>query len=116
MVGAADDQDAVVALQPVDFIEEVAAHGVGDDAVEIFEDEEARRGFAGFGEDLSEGGFGPGIGGEGADVEGWDWGGAVVEGVHHGFDRQGFAVAGGTVEDYSSFPGGLEVSRISLAS
>lgn len=94
MIGAADDQDAVVAREAVDFVQEIGAHGVGDDGVEVLEDEEAGALLAGFCEDGGEGVFGPPGGGEGADVEGWDGVvGQVGEGVHHCFYGNGFAVA-----------------------
>ncbi len=93
MVGRSDHQDAVVVAEAVDFVEEVGADGVGDDAVEVFEDEEAGGRMAGFGEDAAEGVFGAAEAGEGADVEGWGWGGAGVEGVHHCFYGDCFAVA-----------------------
>jgi len=93
VVGRSDHEDAVVVAEAVDFVEKVGADGVGDDAVEVFEDEEAGGGVAGFGEDAAEGVFGAGPAGEGADVEGWGWGGAGVEGVHHCFYGDGFAVA-----------------------
>ena len=96
MVRRADHEDAVVGLEAVDFVEEVGADVVVDDGVEVFEDEVAGCGFAGFAEDLGEGVFGAGEGGEGADVEGGNGGfgvgdAALVEGVHHGFYGDGFA-------------------------
>ena len=42
---------------------------------------------ASFGEDCADGVFGTVGAGEGTDVERWDGVGAVVEGVHHCFDR-----------------------------
>ena len=51
MVCGADHEDAVVGFQSVHFVEEIAAYGVGDNAVEIFEDEEARGHLSGAAED-----------------------------------------------------------------
>jgi len=51
VVCGANHEDAVVGLETVDFVEEVGAHGGCDEGIEVFEDEEAGRGLAGFGED-----------------------------------------------------------------
>ena len=93
MIGASHHQNPIIGFQAIDLVEEVRAHAVGDDGVEIFEDEEAWSLFAGLVEDGGEGVFGPSVGGEGADVEGGDWRWEVVEGVHHCFDGDGLAVA-----------------------
>lgn len=60
VVRAADHQDAVVLLHAVDFVEEVASHGVGHDAVEVFEHEVAGGFLACFLEDLVDCIFGAG--------------------------------------------------------
>lgn len=41
MVGACYHHDAVIVLEAVDFVEEVATGLGGDDCVNVFEDEEA---------------------------------------------------------------------------
>ena len=66
VVGAPDHQDAVVVLEAVNLVEEVAADLVRDDAVQILEDQVTRRRRSGLGEDQAEGVFGPG-------VAGWGW-------------------------------------------
>ncbi len=38
MVGAADHEDAVVILQPIDFVQEIASDVIRDDSVEVLED------------------------------------------------------------------------------
>ena len=101
MVGGTDHQDTVVAFEAVDFIQEVGAHAVGDDAVEVFEDEVAGGVLARFVEDRGDGVFGSAVGGEGADIERGDWGREAGEGVHGSFDRDGFAVACGGWEAVS---------------
>lgn len=68
MVGRAEHEDAVVALDAVHFVEEVGAHGVGDERVEVFEDEVAGGAAPGEGEDGVDAVFGAGEGGEAADV------------------------------------------------
>lgn len=86
------DEEAVVVLEPVHFVEEVAAGLGGDDGFDVFEDEHAGGEGAGLREDVADvvGSWG------GFDVEGWDWGGAgEEESVHQGFDGDGFAVAAG---------------------
>ena len=94
MVGRSDHQDPVVGFQPVDFIEEVRSYIICDEGVEVFEDKEARGLGAGLAEDGLDAVFRAAVGGEGADVEGWDGGGGVKgEGVHHCFDGDCFAVA-----------------------
>jgi hypothetical protein len=60
MVSAADNEDAVVALQPVDFVEEVAPHRVRHERVEILKDEVAGRELPCFEEDLADAIFGAG--------------------------------------------------------
>ena len=52
MIGAANHQDPVIVLEPVDFVEKVGAHSVADDGVQVFEYEKARSLLPGFGEDL----------------------------------------------------------------
>ena len=42
IVGASDHHDAIIPLQPIDFIEKEALDIVGYQAIDIFEDEEAR--------------------------------------------------------------------------
>lgn len=42
MVGAANHEDTVVVLQPINLIQEVASDVVGDYRIEIFEDEITR--------------------------------------------------------------------------
>lgn len=95
VVGAADHEDAVVALEPVHFVQEVAAHGVADDAVEVLEHEEARRRLPRFREDRLDRPLRPVVAGQRADVERGDRIRAVGEGVHHGFDGDGFSVSRG---------------------
>lgn len=93
VVGGADHEDAVVGFEPVDLVEEVGAHAVGDEGVEVLEHEQAGGLLARLGEDGGDGVFRAGDGGEGADVEGGYGGRGQGEGVHHGFDGDGFAVA-----------------------
>ncbi len=95
MICRAEHEYTVVVSEAVDFVEEVGADGVGDDAVEVFEDEEAGGHSARSGEYFGEGVLGPAEAGEGADVEGGYWVWAVVEGVHHCFYGDGFSVATG---------------------
>jgi len=52
MIGAAYHQDAVIALQAVYLVQEVAPYLVCDHAVQVLEDEIARREFACLGENL----------------------------------------------------------------
>jgi hypothetical protein len=53
VVGAANHKDAVVALEAVYFVEEVASDVVGDDGVEVFKDEVAGGEFSCLGKDES---------------------------------------------------------------
>lgn len=123
MVGGGHHEDTVVVLEAVDFVEEVGACRGGDDGVDVLEDEHAGGHSAGLQEDGADvvGAWG------GFDVEGWDGAGAEFvrggEGVHEGFDGDGFSVAyfllsvrrtldgdradgrtGRTVEDHAPFP------------
>jgi len=50
-------------LEAVDFVEEVGAHDGGDEGIEVFEDEDAGGGLAGFGEDEGGGVFGATVAG-----------------------------------------------------
>ena len=109
VVGAAHHQDAVVVLQPVDFVEEVAAHGGADEAVEILEHQEARGHRTRFGEDGLDRALRAVVAGQGAHVEVWDGVRPVGEGVHHGFDGDGFAVAGRPVVDDPALPRHFEL-------
>ena len=61
MVGRSDHEDAVVGFETVNFVEEVGAHLVADEGVEVFEDEVARGHLAGFVEDGGESVFRAGV-------------------------------------------------------
>jgi hypothetical protein len=61
VVGAADNKDAVVALQPVNLVEEVAPHRVCHQRVEVLKDEVAGRKLPGFEEDLADAVFRAGV-------------------------------------------------------
>ena len=54
VVGTSDHQDAVIAFQAVDFIQEVGAHLIRDETVEVLEDEQAWGSLAGFEENLAD--------------------------------------------------------------
>ena len=102
MVRRPHHQNPIVRAQAVDFVEEVGSHVRGDDGVEVFEDEQAGGLLPRSGEDLRDGVFGPAEADEAADVEGWDRGGPRIEGVHDGFNGDGFAIAWGAVEEHTS--------------
>ena len=109
VVGTADHHDAVVVLQAVDLVEEVGAHVVGDDAVEVFEDEEAGRHLTRLAEDLTDGVLGADEAGETPDVQRGDGVVALVERMHHRLDRNGLPVARRAVEDDAPLPGDAEL-------
>ena len=113
VVGAAEHQDAGVVLQAVDLVEEVAPRAGRDDAIDVFEDEEA----GGCGSCLLEDGTDGVLWVERAerfDIEDGHGLGAVGERFHHGFDGNGFAVTGRAVENESALGGRREVSFYSV--
>lgn len=52
MIRAADDKDAIVALQSVNLVEKVAAHAIANERVQVFKDEVAWRKLTGLAKDL----------------------------------------------------------------
>lgn len=93
MISGADHENPVVAFEAIDFVEEVGAHTVGDDAVEVFEDKVAWRELARFMEDGGDGVLRASVGGKRADIEGGYWGREAGQGVHGCFDGDGFPIA-----------------------
>ncbi len=61
MIGAANHEDAVVGLEAVDLVQEVAPDVVRDDGVEVLEDEVARGTLSRLLEDLPNGSLGAGV-------------------------------------------------------
>lgn len=110
MVGGADHADAIVGFETVDLIEEVGADLVGDEGVEVLEDEESGRHCPCPDEDLADALFGAAVGAvvEVLDVEAGDFAIATLEGVDEGFDAECFTVAGGAVENDTAFPRNVE--------
>ena len=98
MIRTPHHTNPLVLLQPVDFVQEVASRARCHETVDVFEDQEARRGFTRFLEDAADAVFRV-VGCEGFDAEAGYGVGEVAEGSHHGFDGECFAVAGGAVED-----------------
>jgi len=58
MIGAPDDEDTVIVLEPINLIEEVAAHLVCHERVEILEDQVARCRLPRQAKDLADGSLG----------------------------------------------------------
>jgi hypothetical protein len=54
VIGAADDEDAVVAAQAIYLVEKVAAHRVGHERVQVLEDQVAGRVLPRLEEDLAD--------------------------------------------------------------
>ena len=61
MVCTPDHQDAVIAPESIHLVQEEAAHSIGDDAVEVFEDQVTRRFLPGFLEDQLQRELGRGV-------------------------------------------------------
>ena len=94
VIRAADHHEAIVVFQPIDFVEEEGFELVGDEAVEVLEDEQARSGLSRFDEDFADGVEIVAATCEGFDVEGWDWVWAGGERMYQRFNANGFPVAG----------------------
>ena len=90
--------DPLVLLQPVDLIQKVASGGGRHETVDVFEDQETRRGFACFFEDPADAVFGIGSC-KGFDVEAGNGAGEVAGGSHQGFDGDCFAITWRAVEN-----------------
>ena len=109
MVRGADHADAVVGFEAVYLVEEVSADFVGDEGIEVFEDEDTRRHCARAGEDLADAFFWAVIAViEILNIEAGDLALACLEGVDQGFDAEGLPVAGGAVKDDAALPGDVE--------
>ena len=101
MIRTPHHTDPLVLLQPVDLIQKVASGARRHEAVDVFENQETRCGFARFLEDLADAVFGIEFA-ERFNVEADDGGGKFAEGFHQGFDGDCFAVTGRAMEDQAA--------------
>ena len=99
VIGTPQNQDALVAVHPIDFVQEVAPEFVRHQAVEILQDKKAGGGFPGFLEDSGNREFGRTAMVERLDVERRHrvWTGRKRS--HDRFDADCFAVTGRAMED-----------------
>jgi len=105
VVGGADHEDAVVGLQPVDLVQEVRAHLLDDQAVEIFEDQQARRHLARLVEDRAHTVLRHvALVVKALDIQRRDWLWEVGEVVHQSLDRDRLPVTRHTMEDDTALP------------
>ena len=93
VIGRSDHHDAIVAFQAIDLVEEETLDFITDQAVQIFKDEQARRGLAGFDKDLTDGVMWAVAPCEGFHVKCGDRVRAGVQRIHHRFDGDGFSVS-----------------------
>ena len=111
MIRTSNHTDPLVLLQPVDLIQKVASGARRHEAVDIFKDQQTRRSFARFFEDLADAVFGVVLC-EGFDVEAGDGAGEVAESFHQGFDGDCFAVTGGAVKDKTALGEGVSLGAM----
>lgn len=101
MIGAGNHKNAVVGRKPVHFVEEVAATLLGDNRVDILEDEQAWAHLSGHPEDISNHPIVWSI----LDVKRRDRWVPLGKGMHESFDRYRLSVSCRSVKDQTSLDG-----------